>query len=149
MPETCLSPRISIATISIVFLSLVLSAGANAPTAASASKCPLGSSTGRAACKAAAPRYKTVRHGFLVSVPHTSGAEGTSEVVTVKCPGGGKVLAGGVKIAEPAFPFLTVTLSAPDEAVNGWSAQLTNLSTTADSEAWMSVYAICEVPPRK
>jgi hypothetical protein len=87
-------------------------------------------------------RYKTVRRSFVVLVPHTSVQEGVSEVVTVECPHGEQVLGGGVEVFEP---FLTVTLSAPNEATDGWSAQIANLSTTSDAVASVGVYAVCEI----
>jgi hypothetical protein len=90
----------------------------------------------------ARPHYKIVRRKFQVPVPHTGAEQGVSEVVTVECPHGEHVLGGGVEIWEP---FLSVTLSAPDGATTGWSAQIANLSTTTDVLAGMSVYAVCEI----
>jgi hypothetical protein len=90
----------------------------------------------------ARPHYKVVRRKFQVAVPHTAAEQGVSEVVTVECPHGEHVLGGGVEIWEP---FLSVTLSAPDEATTGWSGQIVNLSTTTDALAGMSVYAVCEI----
>jgi hypothetical protein len=103
----------------------------------------------KSACHKSSTRthYKVVRRKFQVPVPHTGAEQGVSEVVTVECPHGEHVLGGGVEIWEP---FLSVALSAPDEATTGWSGQIANLSTTTDALAGMSVYAVCEIePPRR
>jgi len=151
MSEPHISRRHASIAVSLVTLSaLILLAVLASPStgAAGATKCPPTKKTS-GACPKTSKRlsYKIVRRGVMVVVPHTSAGTGESEVVAVTCPREERVLAGGASIAEPAAPFLTVTLSAPDETTTGWLAQLTNLSTTADSEAWLSVYAVCETTP--
>ncbi|HTR74987.1 MAG TPA: hypothetical protein VMH33_06970 [Solirubrobacterales bacterium] len=147
MSETRLPPsRIAIAALLTILSALILFTPASG-RAASSTKCPTGKlgKKGTGCSKPSRLQYKIVRRGSMVSVPYTPTADGLSQIVTVECPHEEHVLAGGAEIAAPAAPFLTVSLSAPNEATTGWSAQLTNLSTTAYSEAWLIVYAACEV----
>jgi hypothetical protein len=146
MPELNISPRrASVAATLILLAALVFSAslGTAPGMAAKAAKCPVAKKKKGLCPKISAkPSYKTVRKGLLVTVPHATTEEGLSEVLTVECPHGEKVLAGGVEITEP---FLSVRLSAPNEAVTGWQAQIANFSTTSDIVAWARVFAVCEV----
>jgi hypothetical protein len=106
-------------------------------------KCPQQNLKGkRVACggSARAAHYRTVRRRFRLIVPHSGRREGLSEVKTVFCPSHKRVLGGG---AEVGGAELSVALSVPNEAIDGWSAQLVNLSTSADVVASLKVYAIC------
>jgi hypothetical protein len=148
MSELQLPPRRASLTVAAAFLiatflsvALVTASGQAAQKPA---KCPVAKKKKGLCPKISSRlRYKTVRRSFVVLVPHASVQEGVSEVVTVECPHGEQVLGGGVEVFEP---FLTVTLSAPNEATDGWSAQIANLSTTTDSVASVGVYAVCEIP---
>lgn len=89
--------------------------------------------------------YRVVRRHFHLLVPHSEGREGLSAVKTVICPRHAQVLGGGAEVRREG---VSVTLSAPNGATDGWSAQLANLSTSTDARAWLKVYAICETGRR-
>jgi hypothetical protein len=147
MSEFQLSARRTTLTAAVTFLFVVLLSAAlmtDSGQAAKTAKCPVAKKKkGLCPRTSSRPRYKTVRRNFVLLVPHGSTQEGASEVVTVECPHGEPILGGGVEIFEP---FLTVTLSAPNEATDGWSAQIANLSPTSDVVATVGVYAVCEIP---
>lgn len=86
------------------------------------------------------PPYRIVRRHFQVFVPHSGPQEGLSEVMTVGCRRREEVLAGGVEVAAAN---LSVAVSAPNRAANGWTAQLVNLSPTSDATASLSIFAVC------
>lgn len=137
--------RVSIAVVLALVLALAASTAAFAGQGAGgkAPKCKKAPSAGRKKSCGAPPGptgYRTVERHFQLVVPHSSGQEGLSEVKTVLCPSNQQVLGGG---AEVQAENLSVALSAPNEATDGWSAQLVNLSPSTDALASLKVYAIC------
>jgi hypothetical protein len=149
MPELQISTRRAsiVATLTALFALALLAAGATG-TAFAATKSPkcVAAKNKSGACPKSSSRlrYTTHRRRVLVTVPHATTEEGLSEVVTLECPHGEKVLGGGAEVLEP---FLSIRLSAPDEVTTGWSAQVANFSTTTDLVAWLGIYAVCETPP--
>lgn len=136
--------RVSIAAVLALVLALAAStvAFAGQGGGGKTAKCKKSHSAARRkSCGAPSPtHYRVVERRFQLVVPHSSGQEGLSEVKTVLCPSNQQVLGGG---AEVQAAEISVALSAPNEATNGWSAQVVNLSTSADALAWLKVYAIC------
>jgi hypothetical protein len=92
--------------------------------------------------------YEVVSQTFPeLLVPQSSTSRGLSEVKTVACPSGKRVLGGGTDLgtnagqAEPQSK-VSLSLSAPNGAATGWSAQLFN-TTTEDKTIDLRVYAVC------
>jgi hypothetical protein len=89
------------------------------------------------------PKVSVVTRHFQIAVPHSGALEGLSEVKAVYCPLNGEVFGGG---AEVTAPNMSIVLSAPNEATDGWLAQVANLSSSTDAYAALTVYAICVGP---
>jgi hypothetical protein len=93
--------------------------------------------------------YEVVNQTFKeVFIENSGGMRGLSEVKTVICPAGKRVIGGGTDLGtNPAQNGqqrqVTVSLNAPNGAGTGWSVQLFNNSTTIDTSIDLQVYAIC------
>jgi hypothetical protein len=93
--------------------------------------------------------YEVVSQTFKeVPVEDSESGRGLSEVKTVSCPAGKRLLGGGANLGtNPAQAAqqrpVTVSLSGPNGAGTGWSVQLFNSSTTTATEIDLQVYAIC------
>lgn len=93
--------------------------------------------------------YEVVNQTFKeVFIQNSGGFRGLSEVKTVSCPAGKRVLSGGTDLGTNAAQNgqqrqVTVSLSGPNGTGTGWSVQLFNNSTTIDTSIDLQVYAIC------
>lgn len=93
--------------------------------------------------------YEVVNQTFKeVFIENSGGMRGLSEVKTVNCPTGKRVIAGGTNLGTNATQNgqqrqVTVSLSAPNGTGTGWSVQLFNNSTSIDTSIDLQVYAIC------
>jgi collagen triple helix repeat protein len=94
--------------------------------------------------------YEVVNQTFKeVAVQNSGGGlRGLSEVKTVSCPTGKRVIGGGSDLGTNAAQSeqqrqVTISLSAPNGPGTGWSVQLFNSSTTIDTSIDLQVYAIC------
>lgn len=93
--------------------------------------------------------YEVVSQTFEgVDVVNSGGQRGLSEVKTVTCPGGKRVVSGGTDLGtNPAQNGqqrqVTVSLSGPNGSGTGWSAQLFNNSVSEDTAIDLRVFAIC------
>jgi len=93
--------------------------------------------------------YEVVNETFKeVFIQNSGGMRGLSEVKTVSCPAGKRVIGGGSNLGTNPTQNgqqrqVTVSLSAPNGAGTGWSVQLFNNSTTIDTSIDLQVYAIC------
>jgi hypothetical protein len=93
--------------------------------------------------------YEVVSQTFEgVFIQNSGGFRGLSEVKTVSCPAGKRVIGGGTNLGTNAAQNgqqrqVTVSLSGPNGAATGWSAQLFNNSTSIDTSIDLQVYAIC------
>lgn len=93
--------------------------------------------------------YEVVSQTFEgVFIQNSGGFRGLSEVKTVSCPAGKRVISGGTDLGTNATQNgqqrqVTVSLSGPNGAGTGWSAQLFNNSTSIDTSIDLKVYAIC------
>lgn len=93
--------------------------------------------------------YEVVSQTFKeVFIQNSGGFRGLSEVKTVSCPAGKRVIGGGTDLGTNATQNgqqrqVTVSLSAPNGTGAGWSVQLFNNSTTIDTSIDLRVYAIC------
>jgi len=93
--------------------------------------------------------YEVVNQTFKeVFIENSGSPRGLSEVKTVTCPAGKRVIAGGTDLGTNPTQNgqqrqVTVSLSAPNGTGTGWSAQLFNNSTTIDTSIDLKVYAIC------
>lgn len=93
--------------------------------------------------------YEVVSQTFKeLFVVNSGGQRGLSEVKTVGCPGGKRVIGGGADLGTNTEQNgqqrqVTVSLSAPNGTGTGWSAQLFNNSTSIDTSIDLRVYAIC------
>jgi hypothetical protein len=93
--------------------------------------------------------YEVVSQTFKeVFIENSGTPRGLSEVKTVSCPTGKRVIGGGSDLGtNPAQNGqqrqVTVSLSAPNGTGTGWSVQLFNNSTTIDTSIDLKVYAIC------
>jgi hypothetical protein len=102
-----------------------------------------------AAGAAGAAGYEVVSQTFKeVFIENSGGMRGLSEVKTVACPAGKRVISGGTDLGtNPAQNGqqrqVTVSLSGPNGTGTAWSAQLFNNSTTIDTSIDLRVYAIC------
>jgi len=93
--------------------------------------------------------YEVVNQTFTeVFIENSGSPRGLSEVKTVSCPAGKRVIGGGTDLGTNPGQNgqqrqVTVSLSAPSGTGTGWSAQLFNNSTTIDTSIDLRVYAIC------
>ncbi len=93
--------------------------------------------------------YEVVSQTFAgVFVENSGGMRGLSEVKTMSCPAGKRVIGGGGDLGTNAGQNgqqrqVTISLSGPNGAGTGWSVQLFNNSTTIDTSIDLKVYAIC------
>ncbi len=93
--------------------------------------------------------YEVVSQTFKeVFIENSGGMRGLSEVKTVLCPSGKRVIAGGSDLGTGATQNgqqrqVTVSLDGPNGAGTGWSVQLFNNSTSLDTSIDLRVYAIC------
>lgn len=93
--------------------------------------------------------YEVVNQTFKeVFIQNSGGMRGLSEVKTVSCPAGKRVIGGGTNLGTNATQNgqqrqVTVSLSAPNGAGTAWSVQLFNNSTTIDTSIDLQVFAIC------
>lgn len=73
---------------------------------------------------------------------------GLSEVKTVTCPAGKRVIGGGTNLGTNPTQNgqqrqVTVSLNAPNGTGTGWSVQLFNNSTSVDTSIDLQVFAVC------
>ncbi len=94
--------------------------------------------------------YEVVNQTFKeVFIENSGGMRGLSEVKTVGCPAGKRVIGGGTNLGtNPAQNgqqrSVTVSLSAPNGAGTGWSVQLFNEEVSGTGTSIdLQVYAIC------
>ena len=93
--------------------------------------------------------YEVVNQTFKeVFIQNSGGFRGLSEVKTVTCPSGKRVIGGGSNLGTNATQNgqqrqVTVSLSAPNGSGTAWTVQLFNNSTTIDTSIDIQVYAIC------
>jgi len=93
--------------------------------------------------------YEVVNQTFKeVFVQNSGGFRGLSEVKTVSCPAGKRVISGGTDLGTNPTQNgqqrqVTVSLSGPNGTGTAWSVQLFNNSTTIDTSIDLQVYAIC------
>jgi Collagen triple helix repeat (20 copies) len=93
--------------------------------------------------------YEVVNQTFKeVFIENSGSPRGLSEVKTVACPAGKRVIGGGTDLGTNPGQNgqqrqVTVSLSAPNGTGTGWSAQLFNNSTTIDTSIDLRIYAIC------
>jgi len=93
--------------------------------------------------------YEVVNQTFKeVFIENSGTPRGLSEVKTVSCPAGKRVIGGGSDLGTNSTQNgqqrqVTVSLSAPNGTGTAWSVQLFNNSTTIDTSIDLRVYAIC------
>jgi hypothetical protein len=93
--------------------------------------------------------YEVVSNTFKeVFIVNSGGQRGLSEVKTVTCPGGKRVIGGGADLGTNDTQNgqqrqVTLSFSGPNGNGTGWSAQLFNNSTSLDTSLDLRVYAIC------
>ncbi len=93
--------------------------------------------------------YEVVSQTFKeVFIVNSGGQRGLSEVVTVGCPSGKRVIGGGSDLGTNESQNgqqrqVLVSLNGPNGAGSGWSVQLFNNSTSIDTSIDLRVYAIC------
>ena len=93
--------------------------------------------------------YEVVNQTFKeVSIENSGSPRGLSEVKTVSCPAGKRVIGGGSDLGTNAAQNgqqrqVTVSLNGPNGTGTGWSVQLFNNSTSIDTSIDLRVYAIC------
>jgi len=94
--------------------------------------------------------YEVVNQTFKeVFIENSGGMRGLSEVKTVSCPAGKRVIGGGTNLGTNPTQngqqrSVSVSLSGPNGAGTGWSAQLFNNETTGGGTSIdLQVYAIC------
>ena len=94
--------------------------------------------------------YEVVNQTFKeVFIENSGGMRGLSEVKTVTCPAGKRVIGGGTDLGTNATQngqqrSVSVSLSAPNGTGTGWSVQLFNNETTGGGTSIdLQVYAIC------
>ena len=97
--------------------------------------------------------YEVVSQTFKeVPVGNSGAGRGLSEVKTVSCPAGKRVVAGGSDLGtNPAQAGpqrqVTISLSGPNGTGTGWAVQLFNSSATTDTAIDLQVFAICANAP--
>lgn len=94
--------------------------------------------------------YEVVNQTFKeVFIENSGGMRGLSEVKTVACPAGKRVIAGGTNLGTNATQngqqrSVSVSMSAPNGTGTGWSAQLFNNETSGGGTSIdLQVYAVC------
>ncbi len=94
--------------------------------------------------------YEVVNQTFKeVFIENSGGMRGLSEVKTVSCPAGKRVIAGGTNLGTNATQngqqrSVSVSMSAPNGTGTGWSAQLFNNETTGGGTSIdLQIYAVC------
>lgn len=94
--------------------------------------------------------YAVVSQTFKeVFVENSGGMRGLSEVKTVTCPTGKRVIAGGTNLGTNATQngqqrSVSVSMSAPNGTGTGWSAQLFNNETVGGGTSIdLQVFAVC------
>lgn len=93
--------------------------------------------------------YEVVNQTFKeVFIENSGSPRGLSEVKTVACPTGKRVIGGGSDLGTNATQNgqqrqVTVSRSAPNGTGTAWTVQLFNNSTTIDTSIDLRVYAIC------
>jgi hypothetical protein len=94
--------------------------------------------------------YEVVSQTFKeVFIENSGGMRGLSEVKTVSCPAGKRVIGGGTNLGTNLAQngqqrSVSVSLSGPNGTGTGWSVQLFNNETTGGGTSIdLQVYAIC------
>jgi Collagen triple helix repeat (20 copies) len=94
--------------------------------------------------------YEVVNQTFKeVFIENSGSPRGLSEVKTVSCPAGKRVIGGGTNLGTNPTQngqqrSVTVSMSAPNGTGTGWSAQLFNNETTGGGTSIdLQVFAIC------
>lgn len=94
--------------------------------------------------------YEVVNQTFKeVFIENSGGMRGLSEVKSVSCPAGKRVIGGGTNLGTNATQngqqrSVTVSLSGPNGAGTAWSVQLFNEETIGGGTSIdLQVYAIC------
>jgi hypothetical protein len=93
--------------------------------------------------------YEVVSQTFKeVFIINSGGQRGLSDLKTVSCPSGKRVLSGGFDLGTNATQNgqqrqVLVSLSGPNGDGSGWSVQLFNNSTSVDTSIDLRVYAVC------
>jgi Collagen triple helix repeat (20 copies) len=94
--------------------------------------------------------YEVVNHTFKeVFIENSGGMRGLSEVKTVSCPVGKRVIGGGSDLGTNPLQngqqrSVSVSLSAPNGTGTGWSVQLFNEEVSGGGTSIdLQVYAIC------
>ncbi|HEX4464800.1 MAG TPA: collagen-like protein [Solirubrobacterales bacterium] len=94
--------------------------------------------------------YEVVNQTFKeVFIENSGSPRGLSEVKTVTCPAGKRVIGGGTNLGTNPTQngqqrSVTVSMSAPNGTGTGWSAQLFNNETTGGGTSIdLQVYAVC------
>jgi hypothetical protein len=94
--------------------------------------------------------YEVVNQTFKeVFIENSGSPRGLSEVKTVSCPAGKRVIGGGSDLGTNATQngqqrSVSVSMSAPNGTGTGWSAQLFNNETTGTGTSIdLRVFAIC------
>jgi hypothetical protein len=125
--------------------------GAQGPRGAKGAKGDKGQKGDRGATgPAGVSGYEVVNQTFKeVFIENSGGMRGLSEVKTVSCPAGKRVIAGGTNLGTNAGQngqqrSVSVSMSAPNGNGTGWSAQLFNNETSGGGTSIdLQVYAIC------
>ncbi len=83
-----------------------------------------------------------------VFVVNSGGQRGLSDLKTLNCPGGKRVIGGGADLGTNASQNgqqrqVTLSFSGPNGSGTGWSAQLFNNSISLDTSIDLKIYAIC------
>lgn len=93
--------------------------------------------------------YEIVNQTFNeVSIENSGGMRGLSEVKTVSCPAGKRVIGGGSNLGTNPTQngqqrSISVSLSGPNGAGTAWSVQLFNAEVSGSTSIDLQVYAIC------
>jgi hypothetical protein len=93
--------------------------------------------------------YEIVTETFTdVFAPDSNSTRGLSEVKTVDCPAGKRVIGGGADLGTNAGQNgqqrqMIVSASVPNGTGDGWNVQLFNNSTSFGSSIDVKAYAIC------
>ena len=93
--------------------------------------------------------YEVVSTTFSeVFVVNSGGQRGLSDVKTLNCPSGKRVIGGGADLGSSAAENgqqrqVTISFSGPNGNGTAWSAQLFNNSTSLDTSIDLKLYAIC------
>lgn len=125
--------------------------GAKGPKGAKGDKGPKGDKGDKGATGAAGVSgYEVVNQTFKeVFIENSGGFRGLSEVKTVSCPAGKRVIGGGTDLGTNPTQngqqrSVSVSLSAPNGTGTGWSVQLFNNEVSGGGTSIdLRVYAIC------